>query len=73
MSYTLHATRWISDDLVLDFHIEFSAYVIQFKNMYGQSFFDSASMPVLLRSAAQRSALQLLRSAVFQNNMFWVS
>jgi hypothetical protein len=28
---------------------------------------------VLLRSAAQRSALQLLRSAVFQNNMFWVS
>ena len=73
MSYTLHATRWISDDLVLDFHIEFSVYVIQFKNMYGQSFFDSASMPVLLRSAAQRSALQLLRSAVFQNNMFWVS
>ena len=73
MSYTLHATRWISDDLVLDFHIEFSAYVIQFKNMYGQSFFDFASMPVLLRSAAQRSALQLLRSAVFQNNMFWVS
>jgi hypothetical protein len=41
MSYTLHATRWISDDLVLDFHIEFSAYVIQFKNIYGQSFFDS--------------------------------
>ena len=24
MSYTLHATRWISDDSVLDFHIEFS-------------------------------------------------
>ena len=53
---TLHDTSWISDDLLLDFHIEFSAYVIQFKNMCGQLFFDFASMPVLLRSAAQRAA-----------------
>jgi hypothetical protein len=63
---TLHDTSWISDDLLLDFHIEFNAYVIQFKNMCGQLFFDFASMPVLLRSAAQCSALQLLRAAVFE-------
>ena len=71
MSYTLHATRWISDDLVLDFHIEFSAYVIQFKTCTVSR--SLTLLPCPCCCAAQRSALQLLRSAVFQNNMFWVS
>ena len=54
MSYTLHATRWISDDLVLDFHIEFSAYVIQFKTCtVGRSLI---LLPCPCFCAAQRAA-----------------
>ena len=54
MSYTLHATRWISDDLVLDFHIEFSAYVIQFKTCTVSR--SLILLPCPCFCAAQRSA-----------------